>query len=58
MDIKKIHGNSAKVPQGTRITPMFGNYVVNDYKAGQNAVYNRLEDDAEFCKREVDANKK
>jgi len=54
-----MHGNSAKIREGTQITPMFGEYVVNDYKTtSYGRVYNRLQDDAEFSKREVDANKK
>jgi len=59
MEIKKLHGNNARIPQGTHINPMFANYVVDDYKTtSYGRVYNRLQDDAEFAKREVDANKK
>ena len=41
------------------VIPMYQNYVVNDYKTTKYGnVFNRLEDDAQFCKNEVSRNAK
>ena len=62
MNEKKLHGNQAKIDlskSAKYVNPLFENYVINDYRTSRyGGVYNRLEDDAEFCKREVDDNKK
>jgi len=62
MNEKKIlHGNKARINPDKSVTPRFANYVINDYEtrgSHGDVVFNRLEDDAEFCKKEVDDNKK
>ncbi len=58
MDKNILHGNKAKMRPDQSLTPRFTNYVVNDYVTRDGTVYNRLGDDAEFCKKEVDSNKK
>jgi hypothetical protein len=59
MNEKKLNGNNAKITPAKYVNPLFENYVINDYRTSRyGGVYNRLEDDAEFCKKEVDDNKK
>lgn len=57
-DKRILHGNNAKIEAEKQVTPRFTNYVLNDNSVRGSVVYNRLNDDAEFCKNEVDANKK
>lgn len=60
-----LNGNLAKVPHNRGITPRFINYVGNEpdlrstknfFGGAASSLYNRLEDDAEYCKRELDDN--
>ena len=53
-----FHGNKARIDSNKSVVPRFTNYVINDYKNLDDRVYNRLNDDAEFCKKEVDDNQK
>ncbi|MCL1823202.1 MAG: hypothetical protein FWG44_03275 [Oscillospiraceae bacterium] len=58
-DKKFIHGNKARVNIDKNFIPRFTNYVVNDYTtADGNVYYNRLDDDADFCRNEVNENQK
>ena len=52
-----LHGNSARIDPKKSITPRFENYVINNYRDDRNSrSYHRLDDDADFAKREVDSN--
>lgn len=53
-----LHGNNAKINPRKDIVSRGLNYGLTNYTEASDLVYNRLDDDAEFCKREVDANKK
>lgn len=53
-----LHGNKAKINPAKSVNPRFSNYIVNDYTTLDGTVVNRLDDHAEFCKKEVDDNKK
>ena len=65
-----LHGNSARIDGRKNIIPRFTNYVGNeglaDFESGAGAPYykpyynpsvNRLEDGAEFLRKEAEANK-
>ncbi|MDR0821690.1 MAG: hypothetical protein LBN40_04405 [Oscillospiraceae bacterium] len=55
-----LHGNVAKVPHGHGFVPRFTNYVGNErgireFREGAvSSMYNKLGDDAEFMKNQVD----
>lgn len=53
-----LHGNKAKINPSKHVTPRFSNYIINDFAERDNVLVNRLDDHAEFCKKEVDDNKK
>ena len=67
-----LHGNKARIDGTRNFIPRFTNFVAADIPPGSNvppeanldfaqreyASYNRITDDADFCRKEVDDNKK
>jgi hypothetical protein len=59
MDDRNIlHGNNARISGRRNVVPRFVNYVANDFISRNQAEYDRFDDGAEFCKKEVDDNQK